>query len=131
MQPHEMDHAEDDMAKQAQILNLDDILAEEAPRNIVWKGEEYALAGVTGETYLRFLSKQAQINKAMESGDLETQWKMSMELMKMLAPTLPMDDLQKLPWKAFQQVVAFVMATFQEKAEATTDGNQEAGEPGE
>ena len=110
------------MAKQAQILNLDDILAEEVRRTVVYKGKEYGIAGVTGEAYLRFLSKQAQINKAIESGDLEAQWKSSLELLKFVAPDLPLDELQKLPWKAFQQVVTFVMAVFQEEAEATTDG---------
>lgn len=119
--------------KQAQILNLDDILAQESPRTVVWKDVKYPLAGVTGETYLRFLSKQAQINKAMESGDLETQWGMSMEMLKMLAPSLPVEELQQLPWKAFQQVVTFVMATFQEEAGTTEDGKTEDGqdEPGE
>lgn len=73
------------MAKQAQILNLDEILANEQQRTVVWKGKEYAIAGVTGESYLRFVSKQALINKAMESGDLEQQWKYSIELLQFLA----------------------------------------------
>lgn len=113
--------------KQAQILNLDDILAQESQRTVVWKGTDYSLAGVTGETYLRFLSKQAQINKAMESGDLETQWQMSMEMLKMLAPSLPVEELQQLPWNAFQQVVNFVMATFQEEAGTAEDPSAGSG----
>ena len=119
------------MAKQAQILNLDDILAEEVRRTVVYKGKEYGIAGVTGEAYLRFLSKQAQINKAIESGDMEAQWKSSLELLKFLAPDLPMDELQKLPWKAFQRVVEFVMAAFQDGADADTAAGQGDGEPGE
>ena len=121
------------MAKQAQILNLDEILADETQRTIVWKGQDYAITGVTGEAYLRFLSKQALINKAMESGDLEKQWATSLDLLKFLAPELPLDELQKLPWKAFQQVVTFVMSAFQEEAGggADTDGTEGKIEDGQ
>lgn len=118
------------MAKQAQILNLDEILADEAQRTIVWKGKSYEITGVTGEAYLRFLSKQALINKAMESGDLENQWATSLDLLKFLAPELPLDEMQKLPWKAFQQVVTFVMAAFtaDDDGQPTTDGQDGPGE---
>lgn len=117
------------MAKQAQILNLDDILAEEVRRTVVYKGKEYGIAGVTGEAYLRFLSKQAQINKAIESGDLEAQWKSSIELLKFLAPDLPIDEIQNLPFQVFQQVITFVMEAFQDGAEVgerAADGSVES-----
>lgn len=119
------------MAQQARILNLDEILAEETPRSVVYKGQTYAIAGVTGEAYLRFLSKQTLINKAIESGDLEQQWKNSLEMLKFLAPELPLDEMQKLPFRAFQQVVLFVMAAFQEGAEDSDQPEVVSSQTGE
>lgn len=116
------------MAKQ-QILNLDAILSEVPQRTIVYKGQEYAIAGATAAVYLKFLERQQKISAAIEAGDNAAQWENSLELIALLAPGLPLDDMQTLPIGAFQQVVEFVIATFQQDAEGgDSDGASEAGE---
>lgn len=119
------------MASEAQILNLDEILADAPERKIVWQGQEHPIAGLTGETYLKFLRAQKQLNDARQKRDEEAEWRLNFEIIGILAPTLAAkrDELQRLKIQVLERVVKHVMAEFTAQA-GETEAGAETG-PGE
>lgn len=109
------------------ILNLDEILAAEPARSIVWDGQTYALAGVTGETYLKFLAQRKQLSDAEKRGDEADQWQRNLDLIALLVPGLAAKrkDLEALRLQVLMRLVQFVLAEFSEMTGGAT------GQPGE
>jgi len=109
------------------ILNLDEILAAEPERQIVWGGQTYALAGVTGETYLKFLAIRKQISDAEKSHSEADQWQKNLDLIALLVPGLAAKrgELAALRLQVLLRLVEFVLAEFAELTGGAT------GQPGE
>jgi len=112
-----------------QIYNLDEILAEQPQRVVVWKGQEHEVIGATGENYLKFLSYQGQLNKAT---DEKAQFEMAMKLLGLLVPTLPTDDVVRLDVSLIMKLVEFVSGRFAEAVggQATSSGASGGGTGG-
>ena len=96
-----------------QIYNLDEVLAEKQQRFVIWKGKEHEVVGATGETYLKFVSYQGQLNKAT---DEKAQFEMAMKLLGLVTPTLPTEEVMKLEVGAIKSLVNFVTNGFAEEA---------------
>jgi hypothetical protein len=127
------------MAEQ-QILNLDDILAEEPRRTVRWRGQDYEVAGLTGETYLKFLQTRGSLQKAQKEGDEARQWEDNFRIIGIVVPGLAEHtaELKQLKLPVLNKLVSFVMSEFTAGAEAgaatdNTGGTTEAGagQPGE
>lgn len=116
------------MATEPQILNLDEILADEPERKIIWQGQEHPIAGLTGETYLKFLHAQKQLNDARKKQDEEAEWRLNFAIIGILAPTLAAkhDELQRLKIQTLERVVRHVMAEFEAQAGGTEAGHAAA-----
>lgn len=113
---------------ETKILNLDEMLAEQPARLIVWRGQQHPVVGMTGEAYLKFMRARASLDKAQKSGDEVAQFQENLKIIGIVAPTLSdMEaELLKLSVQALTALVQFVMA----ESELSTPGGGGA-QPGE
>lgn len=123
------------MTQQATILNLDDILAEQPKRTIIWQGQEHEVVGLTGEAYLKFLRARKGLDEAQKKGDEAAQWEQNIAIIGIVVPTLAAKkvDLLALRLPVLDKLTKYIMAEFSEAAlgagELTTTGSAaEAGE---
>lgn len=112
-----------------QILNLDEILAEQSERTVRWLGVDHPVAGLTGEAYLRFLRERKSLDKAQKDGDEATQWEQNLKIIGIVVPTLAAKktELLALRLPVLTKLTEFIMTEFQETVK--TVGGVEA--PGE
>jgi len=114
-----------------QILNLDEFIAEQPERKVVWRGQEHPVAGLTGLAYLKFLQAKGALDRAMEKKDEAAQWEQNLVIVGLLVPSLAAlrDELLALKLSALNKLVSFIMAEMNEDAPAAEAGVDAA--PGE
>lgn len=111
------------------ILNLDEMLAAETKRVIIWRDQEHPVAGMTGYAYLNFLRARTNLDKAQKSGDEAAQFEQNLAIIGIVVPTLEAhrDELLKLNIQALTALVQFVIA----EADVMTAPGQGEQAPGE
>jgi hypothetical protein len=114
-----------------QILNLDEILASQPERVVVWQGENHPVVGLTGEAYLKFLSARKGLDDAQKKGDEAAQWEQNLAIIGIVVPTLAgkRADLLRLRLPVLTKLTQYIMAEFEEEAAQAGGGPSEpAGE---
>jgi hypothetical protein len=114
------------------ILNLDEILAAQTERVVVWQGIKHPVAGMTGEAYLKFLSKRKGLDKAQKDGDEAAQWEQNLAIIGIVVPTLAdkRSEMLALRLPVLTELTKYIMAEFADEAgESKTGGASE--QPGE
>ena len=114
------------------ILNLDEILAEQERRVVIWNGIEHEITGLTGAAYLKFLLSRKKLEKAQKDGDEAAQWDRNLDIITLIVPGIERDNLLALRLAVLNQLAQFVMAEFSNMAtEAQGEGAGEGQELGE
>jgi hypothetical protein len=118
------------------ILNLDEILAEQTERVVIWQGVRYPVAGMTGEAYLKFLSKRKALDKAQKDNDETAQWEQNLAIIGIVVPGLAdkRTELLALRLPVLTQLTQYIMDEFNEASGAsgaTKGGGGGADQPGE
>jgi hypothetical protein len=116
------------------ILNLDEILAEQTERVVIWQGVRYPVAGMTGEAYLKFLSKRKGLDKAQKEGDEAAQWEQNIAIIGIVVPGLAdkRAELLALRLPVLTQLTQYIMAEFTDApGSGATKGEGGADQPGE
>jgi hypothetical protein len=113
------------------ILNLDEFIAEQPARQIIWRGQEHPVAGLTGLAYLKFLQAKGALDRAMEKKDEAAQWEQNLVIVGLLVPSLAAlrDELLALKLGALNKLVGFIMAEMSEETPTGEAGVDAA--PGE
>lgn len=108
-----------------QILNLDEILAEQSERTVRWLGVDHPVTGLTGEAYLKFLRERKGLERAQKDGDEAAQWEQNLRIIGIVVPTLAekRTDLLTLRLPVLTKLTEFIMAEFQEAV------GEKGGEP--
>jgi hypothetical protein len=115
------------------VLNLDEILAEQTPRTVIWQGHEYPVAGMTGEAYLKFLSRRKQLDKAQKEGDEVAQWEQNIAIIGIVVPGLAdkRADLLALSLPTLTRLTSFIMEEFTDTSGETQNAGGAAEQAGE
>ena len=111
------------------ILNLDEFIAEQPARTVIWRDQEHAVAGLTGLAYLKFLQIKGALDRAVEKKDEAAQWEANLNIIGLLVPSLADQraELLNLKLPALTKLTQFIMAEMNEQV-----GGAESGEtPGE
>jgi len=110
------------------ILNLDEILAEQERRVVIWNGTEHEITGLTGASYLQFLMGRKKLEKAQKDGDEAAQWDRNLDIITLVVPGIERFDLLGLRLAILNRLAQFVMAEFSSMA---AEAQGEGGEPSE
>jgi hypothetical protein len=113
---------ETDMAKQ-EILDLDALVSQLEQKFVTWHGKPYPIIGVTGESYLGFLSNRSKMAQAQESQDEQAQFNLTVDMICLLVPDMAQEraELMALNMTILNKLMAVVMATFTGSDELTKD----------
>jgi hypothetical protein len=115
------------------ILNLDEILAEQTERVVIWEGVRHPVVGMTGEAYLKFLSKRKALDKAQKDGDEAAQWEQNLAIIGIVVPTLAdkRAALLALRLSVLTKLTEYIMTEFTDaggKADQTGGASEQPGE---
>ena len=114
------------------ILNLDEILAEQERRVVIWNGVEHEIVGLTGAAYLKFLLSRKKLEKAQKDGDEGAQWDRNLDIITLVVPGIERDALLGLRLAILNQLAGFVMQEFSDMAsEAQGETDEGSGSLGE
>jgi len=99
------------------ILNLDEFIAEQPARVVIWRDQEHQVAGLTGLAYLKFLQIKGTLDRAIEKKDEAAQWDANLNIIGLLVPSLAgqREQLLGLKLPALTTLTQFIMAEMNEQ----------------
>ena len=112
------------------FLNLDDLIDEDVVRTVVYKGEEYPVAGVTGELWLKYLRTEQKRLGAIKDKDRAAQFEEGLNLTLLCVPGLAekREELLKLKLPILNKMADYVSDEWKSQVpEAEQPGGAEAG----
>lgn len=106
-------------SRPVRILNLDEIMSQTPEAKVTWKGQDYPIADMSVDTYLRYAERETALAEAM-SGEENTvvQMKLYLDMFELMVPGLPVDEIRSAPIEVVRALVEFVMSTVSEKVTA-------------
>src|SRR5262249_30771089 len=87
------------------VINLDEFIPEE--RAVIYKGKEHILHITSTESYLKVLKTRKKLAHVKDDDEL-AQTEIAIELITLALPTIPKEDIVKLPLGAMMRLVDIV-----------------------
>lgn len=114
------------MAEHQIILNLDEMLAAEPERVIVFGGQSHRVSGLTGRVYLQFLQLRKKIELAEKDSQDDAQFQYNFEIIGLVAPSLhaQLEAMKDLKLTVLQKLVEFVTEDFKTRPGEDSDSKQ-------
>lgn len=89
----------------ATIINLDEMIPED--RIVRFKGQDHKLEIATTETYLKVLKARKKLGGVPDDDEV-AQTELALDMLVMALPSIPRNELMRLPLKAMMKLVDVV-----------------------